>query len=93
MTVFAPKTTWVALIQDYKAYKAAEYGIKVFIEALVNKMWIHDLRDPKTFYSNITALAIFDHLCKRSGSLHALDMVLLTIQMSQFYEGTPDIPE
>jgi hypothetical protein len=45
------------------------------------------------FYSNVTALAIFDHLCKHSGSLHALDMVSLTIQMSQYYEGMPDTPE
>jgi hypothetical protein len=44
-------------------------------------------------YSNVIALAIFNHLCKCSGSLHALDMVLLAIQMSQYYEGTPDIPK
>jgi hypothetical protein len=45
------------------------------------------------FYSKATALAIFNHLCERSGSLYALDMVLLTIQMSQYYEGMPDIPK
>ena len=56
-------------------------------------MWIHNLCNPETFYSNITALAIFDHLHKHSGGLHTLDMVLLTIQMSQYYKGTPDIPE
>jgi hypothetical protein len=87
------KTAWATLLQDYKAYKATERGIKVFIEAVVNKMWICNLRNPKTFYSNITALVIFDHLCERSNDLHVLDMVLLTIQMSQYYKGTPDIPE
>jgi hypothetical protein len=45
------------------------------------------------FYSNVTALALFNHLCKHSGSLHASDMVLLTIQMSQYCEGTLDILE
>jgi hypothetical protein len=44
------------------------------------------------FYSNVTALAIFNYLRECSGGLHALDMVLLTIQMSKYYEGTPDIP-
>jgi hypothetical protein len=39
-----------------------------------------------------TALILFGHLCKCSGGLHALDMVLLTIQMSQYYEGMLDIP-
>jgi hypothetical protein len=87
------ETTWVALIQDYEAYKATERGIKVFIEAVVKETWIRNLRNPETFYSNVTALAIFDHLHKCSSSLHALDMVLLTIQMSQYYEGMPDIPE
>jgi hypothetical protein len=56
-------------------------------------MWICNLCNPETFYSNVTPLAIFDHLCERSGNLHALDMVLLTIQMSQYYKGTLDIPE
>ncbi len=55
--------------------------------------WIRDLRDPESFYSNITALALLNHLGACSGGLHTLDMVLLTIQMSQFYKGTSDIPE
>jgi hypothetical protein len=87
------KTAWAALLQDYKAYKAAERSVKVFIKAVVNNTWICSLRDPKTFYSNVTALAIFNHLCKRSDGLHALEIVLLTIQMSQYYKGASDIPE
>jgi hypothetical protein len=87
------ETAWTALIQDYKAYKTAEHGVKVFIKAVVNDTWIFDLHDSKTFYFNVTALAIFNHFCEHSGSLHALDIVLLTIQMSQYYEGMTDIPE
>jgi hypothetical protein len=34
------ETAWAALLQDYEAYKAAEHGVKVFIEAVVNKTWI-----------------------------------------------------
>jgi hypothetical protein len=56
-------------------------------------MWIRDLRELEMFYSNITGLDIFNHLRERSGGLQALDMVLLTIQMSKYYEGTPDIPK
>jgi hypothetical protein len=77
------QNVWAALLQDYEAYEAAEHGVKVFIEAVVNDTWICDLCDPERFYSNVTALTIFSHLCERSGGLHALDMVLLTIQMSQ----------
>jgi hypothetical protein len=87
------KAAWATLIQDYEAYKAAEHGVKVFIESIVNNTWICNLHDLEMFYSNVTALILFDHLCKCSGGLHALDMVLLTIQMSQYYEGTPDFPK
>jgi hypothetical protein len=87
------KTVWAALLQDSKAYKAAERGVKVFIVVIGNDMWICDLRDPKTFYSNVTALVIFNHLCKHFGGLHVLDMVLLTTQMNQYYKGMTDIPE
>jgi hypothetical protein len=87
------KTAWATLIYDYEAFEAAKHSIKVFIEAVVNDTWIRDLCNPETFYSNVTALAIFDHLLESSGGLHTLDMISLTIQMSQYYEGTPDIPE
>ncbi len=87
------KTACSALIQDYEAYKATEHGVKVFIEAVVNNTWIWDLSNPEKLYSKVTALAIFDHLCKCSGGLHALDMVSLTIQMSQYYKGMLDISE
>jgi hypothetical protein len=80
------------LLQNYKAYKAAGRSVKVFIKAVVSNTSICDVRNPKTFYSNVTALDIFNHLCDRSGSLHVLNMVLLTIQMSKYYKGTPDIP-
>jgi hypothetical protein len=87
------EAAWAARIQDYEAYKAVEAGVKTFIEAVVKDTWIRDLRNPETFYSNVTALALLNHLRDRSGSLHAPDMVSLTIQMSQYYEGTPIIPE
>ena len=87
------KTAWVTRIQDNKAYEATEHGVKVFIKSVANDMWICKFCNPETFYSNVTAFALSNHLCECSGCLHLLDMVLLTIQMSQYYEGMPDIPE
>ena len=87
------EASWAARIQDYKAYEAAESGVKVFIKAVVKDTWICDLRNPKTFNSNVTALALLNHLRAHSGGLHAVDMVTLTLQMSRYYEGTPDVPE
>ena len=85
------EASWAACIHNYEAYEAAGSGVKVFIEAVVEDTWIRDLHDPETFYANVTALELLNHLCAHLGSLHALDMVLLTIQMIQFYEGTPII--
>jgi hypothetical protein len=83
------KTAWA----PYKAYEATECGDKVFIKTDVVDTWICDLCNPETFYSTITVLALFDHLRERSGGQHALDMVSLTIQMSQYKEDTLDIPK
>ena len=71
----------------------AKSGIKVFIEVVVEDTWICDLRNPETFYSNVTALALLNHLCAHLGGLHAVDMVTLTLQMSKYYKGVPDVPE
>jgi hypothetical protein len=79
------ETAWATLLQDYEAYEAAECVVKVFIKAVVNDTWICDLCIPERFYSNVTDLNIFNHLCERSGGLHALDMVSLNIQMSKYY--------
>ena len=81
------EAAWAARIQDYEAYEAAEAGVKTFIKAVDEDTWIRDLRNPETFYSNVTALALLNHLRDRLGGLHALDMVSLTIQMSQYYKG------
>jgi hypothetical protein len=87
------EASWAARIQDYEAYKATESCVKAFIEAVVEDTWICGLCHPETFYSNITALELLNHLHGHSGGLHTLDMVLLTIQMSQYYEGAPIIPK
>ena len=87
------EASWAAKIQDYETYETVQSGVKVFIEAVVKDTWIYDLFDPETFYSNVTALALLDHLWAHLVSLHAVDMVTLTLQMSRYYKGTPDVPE
>jgi hypothetical protein len=79
---YCAEAPWATKIQDYKAYEANEHGVKVCIKAVVEDTWICDLRNPQTFYSNVTALTLFNHLREHSRGLHALDIVLLTSQMS-----------
>ncbi len=53
-------------------------------------MWVLRI---SSLYSDVTALPLLNHLRDSSGGLHSLDMVSLSIQMNQYYEGTPIIPE
>jgi hypothetical protein len=43
------KTAWAALLQDYKAYKAAEHGVKVFIKAVVKTRAVTTFAIPRRF--------------------------------------------
>jgi hypothetical protein len=64
------EASWAARIQDYKAYEATNTGVKAFIKAVVKDTWIRDLCNPETFYSNVTALTLLNHLRERPGGLH-----------------------
>ena len=41
----------------------------------VNETWYKDLEEPDTFYTNVTALKLLDHLNKFFSGLHAVDTV------------------
>ncbi len=48
-------------------------------------MWYNDLKDAKTFYTQVTALKIMTFLDLNSGGLHAVDILLLRTNMHQYY--------
>ena len=43
--------------------------------AVIDKTWYKELEDPDTFYTNVTALKLLDHLTKFCSGLHTVNAV------------------
>jgi hypothetical protein len=87
------KAAHKSCLDDYASYKAAERGIAKFLCNVVNEIWYNDLKDAKTFYTKITALEIMTHLDANSGGLHAINMISLRSNMTQYYVQADGIPQ
>jgi hypothetical protein len=51
------------------------------------------LKDAKTFYTKVTALEVMAHLNANSRGLHAIDMISLRSNMTQYYVQADGIPQ
>ena len=49
---------------DRGTYKTAQQETAQFILAVVKNMWVRELRDTETFYTNVTPKALLSHLQK-----------------------------
>jgi hypothetical protein len=81
------------LVDDFNVYEAAEDGVKLFIQNNINETWIKALRDPTTFYNNVTAYDMLEFLRTNSGGLHNVDVATLPSKMLQYYANNDSIPE
>jgi hypothetical protein len=82
-----------ARIDDYASYKAAERGVAKFLRDVVDEIWYNDLKDADTFYTKVTAIDIMFLLDANSGGLHAVDMISLRTNMTQYYVQVDGIPQ
>jgi hypothetical protein len=80
-------------LEDYANYEAAEHGCAKFLRDVVDKVWYNDLKDAKTFYTQVTALEIMTFLDLNSGGLHAMNMLSLRTNMHQYYMQANGIPQ
>ena len=60
---------------------------------VVDKTWYKELKDPATFYTNITALKLLDHLTKFYLGLHTVDAVDITQVMKTLFSDAEGIPK
>ena len=81
------------LVDDFNTFEAAEDGIKAFIMANVAETWYKPLRDPTTFYNNVTGYAMLEYLRVNSGGLHDVDLATLPSDMLHYYAAAEGIPE
>jgi hypothetical protein len=78
---------------DYPSYKAAKQGISKFLRDVIDEILYNDLKNANTFYTKVTAIDIMALLDANSGGLHALDMILLSTGMMQYYVQVDGIPQ
>jgi hypothetical protein len=86
------KATHKSRLDNYASYEAAKPGLAEFLQDVVDEIWYDNLKDAKTFYTKVTALEIMAHLDTNSEELHAIDMISLHSNMTQYYvkvDGTP----
>jgi hypothetical protein len=82
-----------ARLHDYASYEAAERGVAKFLRDVVDEIWYNDLKDADTFYTKVTAIDIMALLDANSGGLHAVDMISLRTNMTQYYVQADGIPQ
>ncbi len=56
-----------------------------FFAIVVDKIWYNYLKDTKKFYTKVMALEIMAHLNANSGGPHAIDMISLCSNMTQYF--------
>jgi hypothetical protein len=64
-----------------------------FLHDVVKKIWYNDLKNASTFYAKVTTINIMALLNTNSGGLHALDMITLRTNMTQYYVQADGIPQ
>ena len=87
------EVTHKSRLDDYASYEAAERGIAKFLRDVVDEIWYNDLKDAETFYTKVTAIEIMALLDANSGGLHAVDMISLCTNMTQYYVEADGIPQ
>jgi hypothetical protein len=79
----------MVLINDFNTFGAAKDGVKLFIYAATQETWYKPLRDPTTFYNNVTAYDMLEFLCTNSGG----DLATIPSDMLHYYANAEGIPE
>jgi hypothetical protein len=86
------KATHKSHLDDYASYKAAKRGVTKFLCNVLDKIWYNNLKDAETFYTKVTDLEIMARLDANSRGLHAIDIISLRWNMTQYYVQADGIP-
>ena len=78
---------------DRAPYKTSNTECKKFIMKVVDETWYKELEDLDTFYTNVTALKLPDHLTRFCLDLHVVDAVDIPQLMKTLYSDNEGIPK
>jgi hypothetical protein len=57
------------------------------------ELWYRDLRHQRSFYTNVTAKQLIEHLDTNCGGLHPSELINLPTEMMSYYDTVDGIPE
>ena len=78
---------------DRQLYETADNACRKFIMAVVDETWYKELEDPDTFYTNVTALKLLDHLTEFYPGLHTVNEVDIPQVMKTLFKDDEGIPQ
>jgi hypothetical protein len=87
------KAAYKSCLDNYASYEAAKRGVAKFLCNLVDDICYNNLKDTKTIYTKVTAHEIMTHLDATSRGLHAIAMISLCSNMTQYYVQADGIPQ
>ena len=60
---------------------------------VVDETWYKEIEDPDTFYTNVTALKILEHITEFCSDLHTVDAVDIPQVMKTLFSNAEGIPQ
>ena len=78
---------------DRAHYKTSDMSWKNFIMEVVDETWYKDPEDPDTFYTNVTALKLLDHLTEFCSGVHTVYGVDIPQVMKMLFSDDEGIPQ
>ncbi len=81
------------LVKDFATYEATERATAKFLRKAVDEIWYRDLRHARSFYTNVTAKQLMEHLDANCGGLHPAELINLPTEMLSYYTQADGIPE
>ena len=60
---------------------------------VVDKTWYKEIEDPDTFYTNVTALKLVDHITEFCSGIHTVEAVYITQVMKTLFSNAEGIPQ
>ena len=68
-------------MNNYKLFAKAKLKARAIILHAVNEMWVLELNDKETLFTQVIPIQFMDHLQSICGGLHAIDVLALKNEM------------
>ena len=78
---------------DPALFKTTNTSCKNFVMEVVDETWYKELEDPDTFYTNVMALKLLEHLTEFCLGLHIINVVDIPQVMKILFNKSKGIPQ